>query len=119
MIAKLIVLGEDRADALRKMDWALGHYVLLGLVTNIPFLRAVIGHEIFRRGEAATDFVERYLADWQPSAGDPPDLALAAAALSELLEGAAVGSTPVAVGGKAQGDPYSPWQHMSGYRVGS
>ena len=61
MIAKLIVLGEDRADALRKMDWALSHYVLLGLTTNIPFLRAVIGHEVFRRGEAATDFVDRYL----------------------------------------------------------
>ncbi len=30
MIAKLIVLGEDRQDAIRKMDWALSHYVLLG-----------------------------------------------------------------------------------------
>jgi 3-methylcrotonyl-CoA carboxylase alpha subunit len=118
MIAKLIVLGEDRADAVRKMDWALRHYVILGLVTNIPFLHAVINHEVFHRGEAATDFVERYLADWRPPAGDPPDLVLAAAALSELLEGAAVGATPVAVGGKVQGDPYSPWQHMSGYRVG-
>jgi acetyl-CoA carboxylase biotin carboxylase subunit len=119
MIAKLIVLGENRADAVRKMDWALSHYVLQGLTTNIPFLRDVIAHEVFRRGEAATDFVDRCFAGWQPPAGDPPDLALAAAALAELLEGAAVGATPVAVGGKAPGDPYSPWQHMSGYRVGS
>ena len=118
MIAKLIVLGEDRADAVRKMDWALSHYVLLGLTTNIPFLRAVIGHEVFRRGEAATDFVDNYFAAWQPPADDPPDLVLAAAALAELLEGATVGVTPVAVGGKAQGDPYSPWQHLAGYRVG-
>jgi acetyl-CoA carboxylase biotin carboxylase subunit len=118
MIAKLIVLGEDRADALRKMDWALSHYVLLGLTTNIPFLRDVVTHEVFRRGEAATDFVERYFADWRPPAADPPDLVLVAAALSELLEGAAVGATPVAVGGKVQGDPYSPWQHLTGYRAG-
>jgi len=118
MIAKLIVLGEDRADAVRKMDWALSHYVLLGLTTNIPFLRAVIGHEVFRRGEAATDFVDNYFAAWQPPADDPPDLVLAAAALAELLEGATVGVTPVAVGGKAQGDPYSPWQHVGAYRVG-
>ena len=34
------------------------------------------------------------------------------------LEGAAVGVTPVAVGGRVQGDPYSPWQHLAGYRVG-
>ncbi len=118
MIAKLIVLGEDRADAVRKMDWALRHYVLLGLTTNIPFLRDVINHEVFQRGEATTDFVDRHFADWQPPAGDPPDLILAAAALSELLEGAAVGATPMAVGGKVQGDPYSPWQHLVGYRVG-
>jgi 3-methylcrotonyl-CoA carboxylase alpha subunit len=117
MIAKLIVLGEDRADAVRKMDWALSHYVILGLTTNIPFLRAVIDHEVFRRGEAATDFVDRHFAAWQRPAGDPPDLVLAAAALSELLEGAAVGATPVAVGGKVQGDPYSPWQHLGGYRI--
>jgi acetyl-CoA carboxylase biotin carboxylase subunit len=117
MIAKLIVLGEDRADAVRKMDWALRHYVLLGLTTNIPFLREVIAHEVFRRGEAATDFVERHFAVWQPPAADPPDLALAAAALAELLEGATVGATPVAVGGATQGDPYSPWQHLTGYRV--
>jgi acetyl/propionyl-CoA carboxylase alpha subunit len=117
MIAKLIVLGEDRADAVRKMDWALRHYVLLGLTTNIPFLREVIAHEVFRRGQATTDFVERHFAGWQPPAADPPDLALAAAALAELLEGATVGATPVAVGGATQGDPYSPWQHLTGYRV--
>ena len=58
MIAKLIVLGEDRADAIRKMDWALSHYVLLGVTTNIPFLRDLITHEVFRRGEATTDFVD-------------------------------------------------------------
>jgi 3-methylcrotonyl-CoA carboxylase alpha subunit len=100
------------------MDWALSHYVLLGLTTNIPFLRDVITHEIFSRGEAATDFVDRYFACWQPPAGDPPDLVLAAAALAELLEGATVGATPVAVGGATQGDPYSPWQHSGSYRVG-
>jgi 3-methylcrotonyl-CoA carboxylase alpha subunit len=131
MIAKLIVLGEDRPDAIRKMDWALSHYVLLGVTTNIPFLRDVITHEVFRRGEATTGFVDEYFADWQPSikpdrssAIDPasaqiPDLVLIAAALSELLEGAAVAATPLAVGGMSQGDPYNPWRQMTGYRMGA
>ena len=66
MIAKLIVLGEDRQDTIRKMDWALSHYVLLGVTTNIPFLRDVITHEVFRRGEATTGFVDEYYANWQP-----------------------------------------------------
>jgi 3-methylcrotonyl-CoA carboxylase alpha subunit len=118
MIAKLITLGEDRADAVRKMDWALSHYVILGLTTNIPFLHALINHEVFRRGEATTDFVDQHFAAWQPPAGDPPDLALAAAALAELLEGAAAGAAPAAAGGVAQGDPYSPWRQLAGYRVG-
>lgn len=119
MIAKLIALGEDRADALRKMDWALKHYVLLGLTTNIPFLRAVINHPVFRRGEATTDFIDREFAQWHPPAAEPPDLVLAAAALAELLEGAAVGVTPVAVGGQATGDPFNPWQQPNAFRTGS
>jgi acetyl/propionyl-CoA carboxylase alpha subunit len=112
------------------MDWALSHYVLLGVTTNIPFLRAVINHAQFRRGEATTDFVERHFAGWQPAArlalpaetapeSAAPDLALAAAALSELLEGALGGATPVAVGGATQGDPYSPWRQSTGFRPGA
>ena len=85
----------------------------------------------FRRGEATTGFVDEYFADWQPSirpdgssaigpvSTQIPDLVLVAAALSELLEGAAAGATPVAVGGTPQGDPYSPWRQMSGYRMGA
>ncbi|MCS6845165.1 MAG: acetyl-CoA carboxylase biotin carboxylase subunit [Caldilineales bacterium] len=123
MIAKLIALGEDRDDAIRKMDWALRHYVILGVTTNIPFLRAVINHEAFRRGEATTQFVDRYFADWRPPQADPPDLVLAAAALSELLESATLRAAPLAVGAAAPsaaagGDPYSPWRSLVGFRVG-
>jgi 3-methylcrotonyl-CoA carboxylase alpha subunit len=132
MIAKLITLGEDRADALRKMDWALSHYVILGLTTNIPFLHAVINHELFRRGEAATDFVDQHFAHWRPnirldgsSAIGPistqiPDLVLVAAALSELLEGAAAVCANRWLSARTpQGDPYSPWRQPIRLRMGS
>ena len=53
MIAKLIVLGENRADAIGKLHWALGHYVILGdVITNIPFLRDVLTHPDFSAGRA-------------------------------------------------------------------
>jgi hypothetical protein len=59
MIAKLIVLGEHRDDAIGKMQWALRHYVILGdVITNIAFLRQVLSHPRFLVGDTTTDFVE-------------------------------------------------------------
>jgi acetyl-CoA carboxylase biotin carboxylase subunit len=114
MIAKLIATGEDRADAIGKMDWALRHYVLLGdVTTNIPFLRAVLAHPAFRRGEQTTALVDAMLAEWQPDAGPPPDAALIAAALGKLLAPAA---TPAPAA--RDGAPPSPWQTQTGFRMG-
>ena len=59
MIAKLIVLGEHRDDAIGKMLWALRHYVILGdVITNIAFLRQVLSHPRFLAGDTTTDFLE-------------------------------------------------------------
>ena len=119
MIAKLIALGEDRADAVRKMDWALQHYVILGLTTNIPFLRAVVTSDAFRRGDVTTDFVDKHFGGWQPFTEDPPDMVLVAAALAELLEDEAVGTNSVTADVAGQGDPFAPWRQSSGFRMGA
>jgi acetyl-CoA carboxylase biotin carboxylase subunit len=59
MIAKLIVLGEHRQDAIGKMLWALRRYVVLGdIVTNIAFLRQVLSHPRFQAGDTTTDFID-------------------------------------------------------------
>jgi acetyl-CoA carboxylase biotin carboxylase subunit len=59
MIAKLVVLGENRCDAIGKMLWALHHYVILGdVITNIPFLAEVLRHPRFQSGDTTTDFVD-------------------------------------------------------------
>ncbi|MCB0255147.1 MAG: acetyl-CoA carboxylase biotin carboxylase subunit [Anaerolineae bacterium] len=118
MIAKLIALGEDRDDAVRKMNWALQHYVILGLTTNIPFLQAVVNSDAFRRGDVTTDFVDRHFANWQPPAEQPPDMVLVAAALAELLEDEAGAANPTTVDGVNQGDPFAPWRQKSGFRLG-
>ncbi len=124
MIAKLIVLGEDRADAIGRMEWALRHYVLLGEVTtNIAFLRAVLAHPTFRSGEQTTGFVEREMAAWMPLAEAeraPPDAVWIAAALHEVLAGSAAGvSTAPAGPVAAEADPFSPWRQPSGFRLGT
>lgn len=47
MIAKLVVWGEDRQAAISQMRYALDNYKILGLPTNIPFLRRVINDKVF------------------------------------------------------------------------
>ena len=117
MIAKLVVLGEDRADAIGKMMWALRHYVILGdVVTNIPFLGAVLAHPRFQDGDTTTDFVEQEFDSWQPAAAQVPALALVAAAVGEYLGAGVAGPGLAAV--MPAGDPYAPWQATDGFRIG-
>jgi len=114
MIAKLIVLGENRQEAITKMDWALRHYLILGVATNIPFLKDLIAHSTFSRGEATTQFVEQHFAQWQPAYASPPDLAFVAAALSDLL--AEQQGTAVQLNSDT-GDVFSPWTQLKGFRL--
>jgi acetyl/propionyl-CoA carboxylase alpha subunit len=59
MLAKLITWGRDRNESIARMNWALRHYVVLGVTTNIPFLRAVIQHPDFLAGKLHTQFLEQ------------------------------------------------------------
>ncbi|HZY40443.1 MAG TPA: acetyl-CoA carboxylase biotin carboxylase subunit, partial [Anaerolineae bacterium] len=114
MIAKLSVLGEDRADAIRKMDWALCHTVILGVTTNIPFLRDVLAHPAFQRGEVNTDFIEREMGTWRPDTNSTRDLALIAAALSEIANQ----RTGEPVSQRVSESASDPWQVNDRFRVG-
>jgi 3-methylcrotonyl-CoA carboxylase alpha subunit len=117
MIAKLIVYGQNRADAMRRMDAALGQYVILGLTTNLRFLRDLINHPEFREGKATTALIERQFSEWTPPVEAVPDEALIAAALGEMLSPGAV-STSMQAGGATDGDVYSPWLRADGFRIG-
>lgn len=61
MIAKLIVKGSDRDDAINRLHDALVDYHIEGIKTNIPMLEEVISHPAFRSGDTTTDFVGKYL----------------------------------------------------------
>ena len=69
LLAKLIVFAEDRPTAIRRMQRALGEYVVQGIRTNIPFHRAALAEDAFLRGEYDTRFVERLLASETGAAG--------------------------------------------------
>ncbi|MBC81187.1 MAG: 3-methylcrotonyl-CoA carboxylase [Gammaproteobacteria bacterium] len=59
MIAKLIVWDEDRGRALQRLDQALGAYRILGVTTNIGFLRRLATNLNFVQEDISTDFIER------------------------------------------------------------
>ncbi|MBE1535462.1 acetyl/propionyl/methylcrotonyl-CoA carboxylase subunit alpha [Actinomadura algeriensis] len=87
MLAKVIVHGADRAEALHRLDRALAAYTLLGVPTNVAFLRALLRHPDVASGEIDTGLVERALdeltRDLTGAASVPPEV-LAAAALERM-----------------------------------
>ena len=59
LLAKVIVHGRDRAEALARMGQALDSFILEGVTTTIPFLARVIRHPAFAAGDVDTKFLER------------------------------------------------------------
>jgi propionyl-CoA carboxylase alpha chain len=62
MIAKLIVHGKDRNDAIAKMREALNGFVIRGVQSNIPFQAALLAHPKFVTGEFNTGFIAEHYA---------------------------------------------------------
>jgi acetyl-CoA carboxylase biotin carboxylase subunit len=59
LLAKVIVRGNDRAEALARMGQALDSFIVEGVVTTIPFLSRLIRHPEFVAGSVDTKFLER------------------------------------------------------------
>jgi len=62
MIAKLIVHGKDRNDAIAKMREALNGFVIRGINSNIPFQAALLAHPDFVSGNFNTGFIAQHYA---------------------------------------------------------
>jgi len=60
LIAKLIVHGSTRDEAIRRMDRALDMFVLEGVRSTIPLHRQILRHPDFRKGDIHTRFIEQY-----------------------------------------------------------
>lgn len=58
LISKLTVWGRDRMEAIERMKRALYEYIIVGVTTNVPFHKAVMNNEYFRRGELTTHFID-------------------------------------------------------------
>ena len=57
LLAKVIAYADTREEAARRLDAALRDTVVLGLDTNLPFLRAILQHPVFTEGRVNTHFI--------------------------------------------------------------
>jgi len=80
LISKLVTWGQDRERALARMRRALEEYQIVGIRTNIPFLRRILRHPDFEAGRYDTQFIEKRQEDLLREDTDGPDEAAYAAA---------------------------------------
>jgi 3-methylcrotonyl-CoA carboxylase alpha subunit len=115
MIAKVIVWGEDRDEAIWRLGGALGELSVAGPRTNIELLAAIAADDAFCAAPPDTGFVERRLKTLLP--GDQ-------AAKAEVVALAAIGivcerRSAAAENAIRSRDPWSPWNEMDGFRLNS
>jgi 3-methylcrotonyl-CoA carboxylase alpha subunit len=112
MVAKLIVHGTDRNDALARLRQALAEVEIAGVTTNVSFLRRLAASRAFCAAELDTGLIERNQQELFQKTPVTPQL-LAAAAFAELAEEERAARERAA----ASGDPYSPWHQVDGWRL--
>jgi acetyl/propionyl-CoA carboxylase alpha subunit len=108
MLAKVIVHAEDRPAALEELADALAQIEILGLRTNLPFLRMLAADETVRAGKVTTTWLESAHAGWT-SGVDDRAVPKTAVALAGAAEAARILSR------RGGADPWSaagPWRHL-------
>ncbi|HRK07898.1 MAG TPA: biotin carboxylase N-terminal domain-containing protein [Pseudobdellovibrionaceae bacterium] len=117
MIAKVIVWDESRLRAIRKMQSVLTESVVMGVETNIPFLKEMLAHPEFTEGRMTTQFVGQHFpeglasADHQARRHNELTRAFASFAKTKISRGATTGS-PMGSEDPTRAVWSSPWRLM-------
>ncbi|HEX8183737.1 MAG TPA: hypothetical protein VF747_03275 [Blastocatellia bacterium] len=111
LLAKLCVWAESREVAISRLERVLDEYTVEGISTTVPFFRAIIGDEEFRRGNLDTGFIDRFLNNGLSAAsraGEERDTILAdVAAIAAVLHARASAASPET---STQHDRESRWK---------
>jgi len=113
MLSKLVVSSESRHESINKMVWALSRYVILGVTTNIPFLKKVLEHDEFKKGNITTHFIDDYFQDWTVAKDGLPIDALISLAVYDSMHSKSQETVRY-----KEADPHSPWKNVGRWRVG-
>ena len=115
MLAKVIAWGADRGSALARLDAALADTVILGVPTNVAYLRTLLADPDVQAGRLDTGLAERIATEPAPV----PDQVLAAAALARLLARDPGTGHPVGPDDPLEAaTAVDPWEIPDGWRVG-
>ena len=114
MLAKLITYSKTRNAAIEKMLWALNHYPVLGITTNISFLHDVINHSVFRSGDIDTHFLEKYNVLDSARINKDKELAIA---LSGLICDRNKNTASLVVDNNQQKSNLEPWLNIGNWRM--
>ena len=110
LLAKVIAHGEARETARRRVCEALRRYAILGVTTNVAFLRRALDHPDFRKGRIDTSFIGTARVDLAaPDPGDALYAAMAAAAFERV-------HPPPADGRPGGGEHFDPWTTLTAWR---
>ena len=105
MLAKVIAWGSDRAEALRRLDRALADTVVLGVQTNVEYLRLLLTDPDVQAGRLDTGLIERSLPGLSFRTADEPLLAAAALVLHAREQDQVTANA-------------GPWAASNGWRLG-
>jgi 3-methylcrotonyl-CoA carboxylase alpha subunit len=109
LLSKIVTWGRGRPETIERMRDALRRTVVLGVVTNLARLRAIVEHPAFAAGELDTGFIEEHLAELTPRPCPPVEaIAAVAAALGRTGDG----------GGALRAVP-DPWASLGPWRLGA
>jgi pyruvate carboxylase len=86
---------------------------VLGVTTNISFLKKVLEHEEFKKGNITTHFIDNYFQDWIKAKDGLPVEALIALAVYDTMH-----SRSNEIVRYKEIDPHSPWKNVGRWRVG-
>jgi len=112
ILSKLITWAEDREKARLKMIQALSDYVIIGIKTQLSFLKAVMQHPEYIAGNLHTNFISQNMQNWREDYKQPYfKIALIAAAIASLNRSYSKSSTTKKIN-------WDPWINLGPWEIG-
>jgi acetyl-CoA carboxylase biotin carboxylase subunit len=113
ILSKLLVWAGERNEAIRRMEIALSEYIILGIKTNVAFLRDVIVHPEFASGKTYTDFLGHHFSEYRGKSDRRKFMTPALVAASLIPTGKAASEAVY-----RREESLTPWQTLGSWRVG-
>ncbi len=126
MVAKLVVWGRDRSEAIERLRRALREFVVKGIKTSIPFHQKVVEHPVFLAGHYDTGFIDQHLAggkgDPRPESGDSREARRVAFMMAAIVayqrDKARAAAASTVAAGSSGGDPWKQFGRRAQMRGG-